>query len=168
MIARDRPCACWRLLRSRRAPAPERAMDAAFGMPLIAPRHSTTHGLRHINTVHTDGCAPPPLFAVMRHVVRGCPSKTKKIATAIQNNRLLTLPFPEGDAPHETLSANRLENEAPLSRYCRFVIEILPITPSSILRISSASEPYTGRAIAACSIPIPIGIRRIPIGRPDT
>ena len=49
----------------------------------------------------------------------------QKIATGIQNNRLLTLPFPEGDAPHETLSANRLENEASLSRYCRFVIEIL-------------------------------------------
>ncbi|WP_242538661.1 type VI secretion system Vgr family protein [Trinickia acidisoli] len=43
----------------------------------------------------------------------------------MQNNRLLTLSFPQGDAPHEILLANRLEGEESLSRDFRFVIEIL-------------------------------------------
>ena len=49
----------------------------------------------------------------------------RKIATGMQNNRLLTLSFPEDDAPHEILLVNRLEGEESLSRDFRFVIEIL-------------------------------------------
>ena len=49
----------------------------------------------------------------------------RKIAAGMQNNRLLTLSFPEGDAPYPILLVNRLEGEESLSRDFRFVIEIL-------------------------------------------
>jgi Rhs element Vgr protein len=49
----------------------------------------------------------------------------RKIATGVQRNRLLTLLFPEGDAPYDVLLANRLEGEEFLSRDFRFFIEIL-------------------------------------------
>ncbi|WP_217283412.1 type VI secretion system Vgr family protein [Paraburkholderia sp. NMBU_R16] len=48
-----------------------------------------------------------------------------KIATGMQNKRLLTLLFPEDDAPHDILLANRLEGEECLSRDFRFTVEIL-------------------------------------------
>jgi len=48
-----------------------------------------------------------------------------KIATGMQNKRLLTLLFPEDDAPHHILLANRLEGEEYLSRDFRFTVEIL-------------------------------------------
>src|SRR6185312_14988158 len=49
----------------------------------------------------------------------------RKIATGMQHKRLLTLSFPEGNAPYEILLVNRLEGEEWLSRDFRFVIEIL-------------------------------------------
>lgn len=49
----------------------------------------------------------------------------RKIATGMQNKRLLTLLFPRGDAPYDILLANRLEGEESLSRDFRFVVEIL-------------------------------------------
>ncbi len=49
----------------------------------------------------------------------------RKIATGMQNRRLLTLSFPEGDAPYDILLANRLEGEESLSRDFQFVVEIL-------------------------------------------
>jgi type VI secretion system VgrG family protein len=49
----------------------------------------------------------------------------RKIAAGMQNKRLLTLSFPEGDAPYPILLVNRLEGEESLSRDFRFVIEIL-------------------------------------------
>lgn len=49
----------------------------------------------------------------------------RNIATGMQNKRLLTLLFPQGDAPHDVLLANRLEGEEFLSRDFRFVVEIL-------------------------------------------
>jgi type VI secretion system VgrG family protein len=49
----------------------------------------------------------------------------RKIASGMQNNRLLTLSFPDSDAPHDTLVVNRIEGEEALSRDFRFVVEIL-------------------------------------------
>ncbi|HEX7683070.1 MAG TPA: type VI secretion system Vgr family protein [Trinickia sp.] len=49
----------------------------------------------------------------------------RRIATGMQNKRLLTLSFPQGDAPYAILLANRLEGEEFLSRDFRFVVEIL-------------------------------------------
>ena len=49
----------------------------------------------------------------------------RKIATGMQNRRLLTLSFPQGDAPYDILLANRLEGEESLSRDFQFVVEIL-------------------------------------------
>ena len=49
----------------------------------------------------------------------------RKIATGMQNNRLLTLSFPQGDAPYEILLVNRLEGQESLSRDFNFIIEIL-------------------------------------------
>jgi len=49
----------------------------------------------------------------------------RKLAAGMQNNRLLTLSFPNGDAPYRTLLANRLEGEEHLSRDFRFTVEIL-------------------------------------------
>jgi Rhs element Vgr protein len=49
----------------------------------------------------------------------------RKIATGMQHNRLLTLSFPQDNAPYEILLVNRLEGEESLSRDFRFVIEIL-------------------------------------------
>jgi type VI secretion system VgrG family protein len=49
----------------------------------------------------------------------------RKIATGMQHNRLLTLSFPDDNAPYEILLVNRLEGEESLSRDFRFVIEIL-------------------------------------------
>jgi type VI secretion system VgrG family protein len=49
----------------------------------------------------------------------------RKIAAGMQNERLLKLSFPHGDAPYKTLLVNRLEGEEHLSRDFRFVIEIL-------------------------------------------
>jgi type VI secretion system secreted protein VgrG len=49
----------------------------------------------------------------------------RKLAAGMQNNRLLTLSFPHGDAPHKTLLANRLEGEEHLSRDFLFTVEIL-------------------------------------------
>ena len=49
----------------------------------------------------------------------------RKLAAGMQNNRLLRLTFPHGDAPYEILLANRLEGEEYLSRDFRFVVEIL-------------------------------------------
>ncbi|PMS10431.1 type VI secretion system tip protein VgrG [Trinickia caryophylli] len=49
----------------------------------------------------------------------------RKIAAGMQHKRLLTLTFPQGDAPHDILLANRFEGEEHLSRDFRFVIEIL-------------------------------------------
>ena len=43
----------------------------------------------------------------------------------MQHGRLLTLSFPDGNAPYEILLVNRLEGEESLSRDFRFVIEIL-------------------------------------------
>lgn len=49
----------------------------------------------------------------------------RKFASGMQHNRLLTLSFPQGDAPHDVLLVNRLEGEESLSRDFQFVIEIL-------------------------------------------
>jgi Rhs element Vgr protein len=49
----------------------------------------------------------------------------RKIASGMQNNRLLTLVFPDDDAPYDTLVVNGLEGEEHLSRDFRFVVEIL-------------------------------------------
>jgi Rhs element Vgr protein len=49
----------------------------------------------------------------------------RKLASGMQNSRLLTLSFPRGDAPYKILLVNRLEGEESLSRDFRFVIEIL-------------------------------------------
>lgn len=49
----------------------------------------------------------------------------RKIASGMQNNRLLMLSFPEDDAPYDTLVVNRLEGWESLSCDFRFVIEIL-------------------------------------------
>ena len=49
----------------------------------------------------------------------------RKIAAGMQHGRLLTLSFPDGNAPYEMLLVNRLEGEESLSRDFRFVIEIL-------------------------------------------
>ena len=49
----------------------------------------------------------------------------RKIAIGMQNNRLLTLSLPEGDAPYKILWVNRLEGEESLSPDFRFVIELL-------------------------------------------
>lgn len=49
----------------------------------------------------------------------------RKLAAGGQNNRFLTLSFPDGDAPGEILLANRLEGEEFLSRDFRFIVEIL-------------------------------------------
>jgi type VI secretion system secreted protein VgrG len=43
----------------------------------------------------------------------------------MQNNRLLTLSLPEGDAPYKILWVNRLEGEESLSPDFRFEIELL-------------------------------------------
>ncbi|RDU94525.1 type VI secretion system Vgr family protein, partial [Trinickia dinghuensis] len=49
----------------------------------------------------------------------------RKLAGGMQNNRLLTLSFPQDDAPYNILLVNRLEGEESLSRDFRFAIEIL-------------------------------------------
>ena len=49
----------------------------------------------------------------------------RKIVAGMQHGRLLTLSFPDGNAPYEMLLVNRLEGEESLSRDFRFVIEIL-------------------------------------------
>ena len=49
----------------------------------------------------------------------------RKLAAGMQNNRLLRLSFPQGDAPYDILLANRLEGEEYLSRDFRFMLEIL-------------------------------------------
>ena len=49
----------------------------------------------------------------------------RKIAAGMQNKRLLTLSFPQGDAPYNLLLINRLEGEESLSRDFRFMLEIL-------------------------------------------
>lgn len=49
----------------------------------------------------------------------------RKLAAGMQNKRLLTLSFPQGDAPYDILLANRLEGEEYLSRDFRFAVEIL-------------------------------------------
>lgn len=49
----------------------------------------------------------------------------REIASGMQNKRLLTLSFPQGDAPYNILLANRLEGEEALSRDFQFVVEIL-------------------------------------------
>jgi Rhs element Vgr protein len=49
----------------------------------------------------------------------------RKLASNMQNGRLLTLSFPEHDAPYDVLLVNRLEGEEHLSRDFRFTIEIL-------------------------------------------
>ena len=49
----------------------------------------------------------------------------RKLAAGMQNNRLLTLSFPDGDAPYPVLLVNRFEGEESLSRDFRFVVEIL-------------------------------------------
>ncbi|RDV00988.1 type VI secretion system Vgr family protein [Trinickia dinghuensis] len=49
----------------------------------------------------------------------------RKLAAGMQNNRLLTLSFPQDDAPCDILVVNRLEGEESLSRDFRFVIEML-------------------------------------------
>ncbi|PMS14351.1 type VI secretion system tip protein VgrG [Trinickia dabaoshanensis] len=48
-----------------------------------------------------------------------------KLASGMQNNRLLRLSFPQGDAPYDILLVNRLEGEEYLSRDFRFIVEIL-------------------------------------------
>jgi len=49
----------------------------------------------------------------------------RELAAGMQNNRLLTLSFPQGDAPYKILLVNRLEGEEYLSRDFRFLVEIL-------------------------------------------
>jgi len=49
----------------------------------------------------------------------------KKLAAGMQYDRLLTLSFPDNDAPYDTLVVNRIEGEESLSRDFRFVVEIL-------------------------------------------
>ncbi len=49
----------------------------------------------------------------------------RKLAASMQHNRLLTLSFPEDDAPYDVLVVNGLEGEEHLSRDFRFTIEVL-------------------------------------------
>ena len=49
----------------------------------------------------------------------------RKIAAGMQRNRLLSISFPDDNAPYHILLVNRLEGEESLSRDFRFVIEIL-------------------------------------------
>ncbi|KAA0091706.1 type VI secretion system tip protein VgrG [Paraburkholderia sp. T12-10] len=64
------------------------------------------------------------------------------IASGRQKNRLLTLSFPEGNAPYRTLVVNRLEAEESLSRDFRYVLEIL----SDNARLDP--KDFTGKRLA--------------------